>query len=242
MFKNLIEKTQKIKALGWVKGVSNGTGNAGITFETLLGKARESFEIPDYDGIEIKTKSFGNEKYMTLFNATPDSYLFEIKRIHDTYGYPDKTHPEYRVFNVSIYSDKKCLVNHDVVAYLRVDQSKRVVSLCFENILTGEVDEETSWTFDLLEEKLLRKLQRLFIVRYLMRKNSNGVFFKYQNYDCYVLKDFDSFINAIEAGIVRVSFNIGVFKSGKRLGQIYDHGTSFSIQLKDLSKVFTRVN
>lgn len=241
-FKNIINKTNKIIKDGWIKGVSNGSGNAGITFETLLGKERENFEIPDYDGIEVKTKSlYGREKYMTLFNANPDSYLFQINRIHDTYGYPDKDNPEYKVFNVSLYTNRKKLINKNTIAYLHVDRAKRIIVLRFQNIYSSKLDEETTWSFDLLEEKLLRKLQKLFIVKYISKKNTSGTYFKYQSYQCYELKTFDNFIDAIEKGKVRITFSIGVFKSGKRLGQIYNHGTKFNIKLDDLSQIFTKL-
>ena len=35
----------------------DGPGGVGYTFENLLGKAEENFPIPDFKGIEIKTKN-----------------------------------------------------------------------------------------------------------------------------------------------------------------------------------------
>lgn len=74
---DLKEKFLEIKNQKWIKSVNNSTSGIGLTFEKLLGKERESFEIPDYNGIEIKTHSSTSDSYITLFNATPDGdYLF----------------------------------------------------------------------------------------------------------------------------------------------------------------------
>ena len=94
----------------WVEGKSKGFGDAGITLEAILGKERENFELPDYQGIEIKTKYSTKESYITLFTAVPDSYLFEIKRIVREYGYPDSNYPEFKVFNLSLYGNRKNLI------------------------------------------------------------------------------------------------------------------------------------
>jgi len=239
-FDELIKKADEIIASGWVKGISNGTGNAGRTFEHLLGKKLENFEIADYDGIEVKTKFYGPEKYLTLFNATPDSYLFEIKRIQETYGYPDKTFPEFKVFHMSLYTNVKKRINNHMYAYLQVNRDKKNITLKICDIHTNEViDECTSWSFEILEEKLMRKLKYLFFIRAESKRDCKGNFyFRYKNYKCYALKSFEHFINAIEKGKIRITFSIGVFKTGKRLGQIYDHGTSFNIRVNCLNYLF----
>lgn len=41
---------------GWIMSSQKGTSGVGITFEKLIGKNKENFEIPDFEGIEIKTK------------------------------------------------------------------------------------------------------------------------------------------------------------------------------------------
>lgn len=75
----------------WVKAIGKGSSSVGITLESLLGKERENFEIPDYYGIEIKTKYSTWEEYVTLFSAVPDSYLFEIRRLVTTSDIKAKT-------------------------------------------------------------------------------------------------------------------------------------------------------
>ena len=54
----------------------------------------------------------------------------------------------------------------------------------------------------------------------------------------YKLKDFETFIDLIENGIIRISLKIGVFRTGKKIGQIHDHGTSFCIEEDNLDKLY----
>lgn len=46
----------KILGKGWIESTAPGNAAVGITLENLLGKEKENFEIPDYNGIEIKAK------------------------------------------------------------------------------------------------------------------------------------------------------------------------------------------
>ena len=53
--KLLYKEFLKIKKKGWIKTMKKGYGGVGYTFERLLGKEVDSFRIPDFHGIEIKT-------------------------------------------------------------------------------------------------------------------------------------------------------------------------------------------
>ena len=57
----------RIKKLGYVKSTRNGPTGIGKTFEDLLGKKEDALGLPDYKGIEIKTKrSYSNSLYNTF--------------------------------------------------------------------------------------------------------------------------------------------------------------------------------
>ena len=85
-------KFEKIKSERWCEALSGGNGNVGMTFEKKIGIEPNQFSIPDFEGIEIKTKLDGTKPAITLFSATFDgTYLFEMKRIAETYGIFDNT-------------------------------------------------------------------------------------------------------------------------------------------------------
>ena len=58
----------------------------------------------------------------------------------------------------------------------------------------------------------------------------------------YKLKNFETFIKLIEDGIIEITFKIGTHKNGSKKGKPYDHGTDFSINIKDIDKLFDSVS
>ena len=62
--RKLQKEFKKIKGMEYIKTVRNGPTGVGATFEKLIGKEEESFEIPDYYGIEIKTRRAYSKAYM----------------------------------------------------------------------------------------------------------------------------------------------------------------------------------
>lgn len=208
----------------------------------MIGNSFHNYPIPDYNGIEIKTKSSTKEEYITLFNSIPDSFLFEIKRIIKEYGYPDKDYPEYNIFNLDINSHKYNRGNTSFYFKLKVDELSRNVILEVYDKRFHLIDNKTKWSFDLLKEKLELKLSNLAIVKAERKFVHNELYFKYNNINFYKLKGFDTFIDLIKKGLIKISFRIGIYKTDEKLGQIYDHGSSFCIKLKNIEKLFQKVN
>lgn len=236
----LKELKNKIITNKWIESKSKGNSGVGITLESLLQKEKENFEIPDYKGIELKAKCSKKETHITLFSAVPDSYLFEIKRILQEYGYPDSQYPQFNIFNLSVYGNRRIKLN-DHYFKLYVDwENKKVILRIYDKKL-NIVDELTSWSFDILQEKLERKLSKLAFVHAERKFEHNTVFFKYTQIDFYKLTSFEKFLILIENGMVRITFRISVYKDEKRLGQIYDHGTCFSIDENDISRLFEKI-
>lgn len=229
--KELKQKFDEIKKLGWIKGIINGNSSVGRTFETLLGNNENSFEIPDYNGIEIKTKSSKINVFSTLFNCKPEGlYYKETERIKDTYGYPDKNFKEYKVLNNSIFCDKKTNIGNKYLFQLKVDKDKRKIFLYIFDSKNNLLENDVYWDFDILEEKLYRKLKYLAYVHAIKKYNKEGIFFKYTKINFYKLKDFEKFINLLEQGKIRITFKVGVYKKGVKKGKTYDHGTGFDIK------------
>ena len=81
----LKKEFQKISKKGYIKGIYNNLSSIGRTFETELNLPENEFGVPDYYGIEIKTRRAYSKSYITLFNAVPDGEdLFEIERLKES--------------------------------------------------------------------------------------------------------------------------------------------------------------
>lgn len=238
----LLTKTEKIKKKGWIPSVAKGSGSVGRTFEDALGLRENYFEISDYEGVvEIKTKLIREDnkyKYINLFGATPDKYLFEIKRVLRTYGYPSRKDKNLRVFNLSFSADKT-IYTRKYLFRLAVDRDKKEVVLkVFDPYTSQLIDSNVSWSFDMLEEKLKRKFKYLLYIKAEKKFEHNQLFFHYVDSRFYALKNFESFLRAIEKGYVRVTFKISTYFEGVKYGRINDHGTSFDIHEDHLEDVF----
>lgn len=238
----LYDKFIHIKKVGWIKGNKKNKGAAGILFEELIGNTYNNFELPDYKGIEIKTKYSSKEKYISLFSAVPDSFLFEIKRIVESYGYPDKDYPQFNIFNMDIYSFKYNKSTSNYIFKLDVDLDKKQVILKVFDSKFNLIDDKTRWSFELLKEKLERKLSYLAFIKVEKLFLHNEVFFKYNQIEFYKLIDFDTFIKLLKKGNIKLTFRIGIYKDSRKLGNLYDHGSSFNIKTKNLEKLFQKVS
>lgn len=238
----LNKEFQRIKKLGFVESTRKGYTGIGKTFEDLLGKSEDRLELPDFNGIEIKTKLHYSKSYISLFNAIPfGNAEYEIKRLRDKYGYPDKDLKYCKVFNSSIYANKLTPISDKYLFKLNIDYKKERLTLTVLDRNLNVIDDESYWPFSLLEEKLFRKLKNLAIVKTIKSTKDNKVFYKYYNIDYYELKDFNTFLKMIESGIIRVTFHIGVFKNGHRKGEIHDRGTCFEIKEENIQKIFNKI-
>lgn len=240
--KKLKELFYLIKNKDWIECDTNNLGSIGHTFEKLLGIQTNELEFPDFKGIEIKTKNKYSTSYTTLFCCTPTGpHFHEVERLKDLYGYPDSKLKEYNVLNTSVYSKYKNKVGLKYYFELKVDKEKQKIFLLIFNYKKYLIENIVYWDFDILEEKLYRKLKWLAFIKADKLSKQNKKFFKYYLMKIYRLKNFETFINLIENGTVRISLKIGVFRSGKKTGQIHDHGTSFCIEEDNLEKLYDLV-
>ena len=241
--KKLMIKVETIKDQGWLLNVGKGSNSVGRTFEAALGIEENELEVPDYEGIvEIKAKSIRNDdlyKHINLFSAVPDNYLFEIKRILNTYGYPNNKDKNLKSFYFSFYANKS-IFSRKYIFKLKVDRNQQKVILnIYDKNTWSLIDSDISWSFKLLREKLYRKLKYLLYAKAERKFEHNQLFFHYIDIKLFVLKDFNSFLTAIENGYIRVTFKIGSYMWGPKYGNINDHGTSFDINEDYLEEVFT---
>lgn len=240
--RDLIIALEKVKNKGWIQATNNGNCGIGTTLEQELNINSGDFEIPDFEGIELKTKKIGALSNITLFSATPDSYLYEIKRLHKQYGYPHTKYPEYKVFNTTICGRKFTPMSNKYHMIIHVDWKNEKVVLHVHDKYSGAlIDDKSSWSFEILKEKLYRKLKYMCLVKAQRKYEFPYVYYRYTDYNFYVLKSFEDFIKAIENGIIKITFKINVFTKGHKQGEIHDHGTSFDINEDDLEKIYYKI-
>ena len=110
-FNDLKKKFDKIKKMGYIKGKNQrNKGNSGLTFENLIGKENDEFQIADYNGIEIKVKNnfLSDYRYLTLFSLVPSNcFGLELKRLRREYGKQDVNFSDVNVLMKSVFANFK---------------------------------------------------------------------------------------------------------------------------------------
>ncbi len=234
---------ERIKNMGWVKEKARGKRAGGITFELLLRKYEDTFPIPDFDNIEIKVMNDKTKTNLHLFNLTPDGdYLFPIKRILYELGCPVKNDCDIRRFYCSFNCNNYTKMIFGKRGIISVNYEKEKVELLVYNNHGENTNIDVSWSFDYLKERLELKLKYLAFIRVSSCIICGEGYYHYHKLTLYKLKDFNTFINLINRGIIEITFKIGTHKSGNRIGKVYDHGTDFSIKVEDLELLYDKLN
>lgn len=133
--KEFEEKFMEIKKMGYIKGLKPSTkGNAGLTYELLLGKDNDGFQIADYNGIEIKVKNNFRfrYRYITLFSLVPSNcFGLEIKKLRNCYGYNDNTFKDKKILMKSVLANKKTYLENGYGFQLKIKYDvEKNISLC----------------------------------------------------------------------------------------------------------------
>lgn len=237
----LEKEFEKIAKKGYIKGIYNCLSSIGRTFENELNLPMNNIEMPDYNGIEIKTRRTFSKSYIHLFSAVPDGNKpLEIERLKNTYGYPYKRDRRYKCLYAEVFGNKKTFGGIKYQYKIDVDRKNQKIYLEIYDRYDNLIERETYWSFICLESKLMLKLQKLAIVNAWTKQIDGWNYFKYYKIDFYLLKDFETFLNLIEIGIIRFSFKVDIHLDEKRYGQTYDHGCSFEIQEVDLPKMYNK--
>lgn len=234
---------KRITRKRWIKGVGKGPGNIGLTFEHELGIPKNELEIPDYHGIEIKTKRTTSTSNICLFNATFDGkYLFETKRIVKKYGWPDKIVRKSNVLHTKVNGKILNSVGIKWKMKIKVDYKEQKVFLEIYDRYNHFIENECFWSFNLLEEKLLRKDKMIALIQADQKIINDEKYFHYHTLTIYELKDFNTFLKLLNQGYIKVGIKLGVFRHGNRYGDLHDHGTSFEISIQDIDKLYKKLN
>lgn len=240
--KELEKKFYAVNDMGWILGNIDNTGSAGIIFEKLIGMNRNDFEIPDYHNIEIKTKNLKwLDREISLFCAEPDNDLLESVRIVEKYGKLNGKSPETKSFSLHVNTTKYKKYNEKYLFKLFVDENEQKIFLKVFDQNYNLIEEKINWSFDMLEEKLYRKLKYLALIYYESKKNNEQIFFYYKKINFYKIIDFTKFIDLIKKGEITINFKIYTYNGEYRHGKMYNHGTSFTINNYSINKLFKKI-
>lgn len=234
---SLVEEFKRIKKMGYVESISAYRSKAGDTFEKLLGKESDELAIPDYGDIEIKTKKGYSKTPITLFSANPDNqYYYAFKGLVEKYGKIKDGNPSIILMVNGI---SKSYLNNNGFK-LEVDYEKKIVKLNVYNRFGKLVDDEVSWSFELIEERVMMKLQNLALVKCCTKVINNKEYYWYYKMFFYKGLTLNNFLKGISEGKISILFSVGTYKSGPKIGKMHSHGTAFRVMEDDLLSLYNR--
>lgn len=235
----LIGQFHLISWKGWIKSVNKGLGSIGYTFEMELGKLPDSLRLPDYYGTEIKCTGRYSRYPISLFTVAFDGPTFpEINRIIDKYGYPDKDFKNKKVLFTSVSPRYKILLPSRYYFQLDIDKSEEKIYLCVYDLNRSLIERKSFVYFKSVYDHLYLKLNRLALVHASKKIIDSDVYFRYYKIGIYLLKDFDTFLELLERGIIKVSLIARISKSGVDEGRYRNKNLVFQIKKDMLNKLF----
>lgn len=240
--KELKEKFNEIRKLGYVEGIKQKSkGNSGLTFEKLIGKENDSFQVADYDGIEIKVKNNFSYRYLNLFSLVPSNcFGIELKRLRNTYGEYDNHFKNIKIFMKPTFANQMSYLDSGYWVKLEIKYSEKRIYLLVYDKKRHLIEKSVYWDFDEIIAMINRKLKNLAIVKYSKKTIKNNDYFKYDEIKFYKLRDINTFFNLIEEGLIRIDFCLSVYKSGPKIGREHDHGVIFGIKEYNLLKLYEK--
>lgn len=238
--KDLKEKFNKINKMEYIKGIKQKSkGDSGLTFESLIGKENDNFQIADYNGIEIKVKNNYGYKYIQLFSLVPsNSFGIELKRLRNAYGNYNNDFKNVKTLIKSVFANKKTFLDTGYWIKLEIKYNEKRIYLLVHNKNNHLTEKKVYWDFDDVISMINRKLKALAIIKYRKKELGNTNYFKYEKINFYKLKDINTFFNLIEEGLIKIYICLSVYKSGPKIGRKHDHGVVFEIKEYDLLKLY----
>ena len=237
----LKEQFYKIQCQNWILSKGMGSGAAGRTLEELLCVKENQDVLPDFNGIEIKSKIKNGKFPLALFSCALDNKPLENKRLLFTYGYPDNLNHDFKRFNVTIDAIHRKYFRNFTSFKLYVDYNSQKIRLIVYNRRDEIIDNTMSWSFKELKSRLEHKLSYMALVTFKKSSVNGNVYFKYEEIVIYKLRDFSTFLKMIEKGKIVVTFKLYQYHEQEKYGQMHDKGTSFDIKKEYIHELFEEI-
>ncbi len=232
----LLGKLRSIHRMGFVKGVSLGDTNVGMTLEYLLGIPPNSSKAPDYKGIELKTsRKHGDggrravatsSQRVTLFTQVPDwkRSKFSAADILNTFGYTKDRNGLQLYCTITNEPNRQGL-------YLDASDEIDLINKAKSSNYTGDV---VVWALETLKRRLENKHTETFWIQASTEIRDGVEFFRYDSVRHTRKPNTDNLASMFDAGIITVDYAMH-FKSN---GSVRDHGYLFRTDRGNFSHIF----
>lgn len=232
----LLDKLREIHRRGFIKGISHGDTNVGMTLENLLGIPPNTSKSPDYKGIELKSSrkrgngfhknSGSTSNKMTLFTQVPDwkRSKFSAADILNTFGYYGEPHGTQLYCTISNTPNSQGL-------FLDASDEIDLINKAKCQKYTGDV---VVWALEKLKDRLASKHKETFWVQAECEHENGYEFFRYDLVRHTRKPNAANIASMFDAGIITVDYAM-YFKEN---GCVRDHGYLFRTDKHNFQHIF----
>lgn len=224
----LLDKLREIHARGFIRGVSRGDTNVGMTLENLLGISPNAEKTPDYKGIELKaSRRLGKKikdasklgsRRIQLFTQTPDwtRSPMQAADILNRFGYYNSDKKRRQLYCT--------ILNAPNPQGLYLDASDEVD--LWNKARTPDFNGDVAvWALETLRERMLEKHRETFWVRASSQFEDGKEYFRYDVVRHTRSPNVGNLGNYFDAGMITVDYTLHF----KPTGSIRDHGYIFKV-------------
>lgn len=230
----LFSKVRLIHDMGFVRGVSHGDTNVGMTLESLLGIPPNTSQQPDFKGIELKASrdAIHNKRHehknkrMTLFTQVPDwkRSPFDAKKILNHFGYETNG-------RLQLYCTVSNIPNPQGL-YLETDSLSDDL---WNKAITGANSENVAvWALATLRNRLAEKHQETFWIQATSIFKKGVEYFRYDSIRHTRRPNVNILGTLFDAGIISLDYALHKKKSGG----VRDHGYLFRTMTNNFKFIF----
>lgn len=232
----LVEKLKDIHREGFVKGISHGDTNVGMTLEHLLEIPPNPSKEPDYKGIELKAKRYVERKsrtLQTLLACAPDwkNSNTTAKQILDNWGYWSKDKKYGNRFN--LYCTVSASSPNSQGLYFEVNDNKDLL-INYGNKESKNHIFVAQWDMGELRQRLAAKHHETVFISATTEKRKDGEYFRYDKITHTKGPNINMLGYLLDSGIITMDYTIHL----KEDGNTRDHGYLFRIRPSNLGLLF----
>ena len=125
---------------------------------------------------------------------------------------------------------------------LEIDYLKEKIYLLIFNKYNELIEKKIYWDFDDLIKMINKKLNILAIVNFKKQITNNITQFHYTKINYYNIKSSAVFFKLIEIGKIKINFDLGIYRSGPKIGKEHDNGVFFYIDNNNFFKLYNKID
>lgn len=232
---------KRIKEMGMIESLREGSTGVGYTFETLLNKKEDQDCKPDFGSLELKCKLGYSRSSLSLFHCVPkrsaesaQKYIFEKYSYH-RYGNAN----DIKLFERKVFSNY-AIKRFGYEFKLKVDYYR--MEIIMQSFYNREfVENVCYWDFKELENKLKKKLSHLAIIQAYPYRRFDKVYYKYLKMEIFKLYGFFEFLRLIEEDKIFVGFYMKSALDKSIKPNVIDHGVAFRIKNECIEELFYKL-